>query len=145
MINNLSGVFGGGFVGGSGSVFGSRSGSISALGCGRVLSLSLVFHISDESTVVISGVGHDLGTTVGEGHAVFTVDNTFGVLGLRLVERGTGVVILDSVLVSERLRGELFSLVGGGVVGSGFVGGGGRSVGGGTIGDGGGEGGAQKS
>ena len=84
MINNLSGVFGGRFVGGSGSVFGSRSGSISALGCGRVLSLSLVFHISDESTVVISGVGHNLGTAVGEGDAVFTVDNTFGVLGLRL-------------------------------------------------------------
>ena len=110
------------------------------------MSLSLVFDISDVSTVVISGVGHDLGTTVGEGHAVFTVDNTFGVLGFRLVEAGARVVILDSVLVGERLRGQLlFFVVGGGVVRSGGVGGGGGSVGGGTIGSGCGESGSQES
>ena len=120
-------------------------GSVSALGCRGVLSLSLVFDISDESTVVISGVGHDLGTTVGEGHAVFTVDNTFGVLGFRLVEAGARVVILDSVLVGERLRGQFLNFVGSGVVrgGGGFVGGG--SVGRGAIGDGVGEGSSQDS
>ena len=76
--------------------------------------MSLVFHISDESTVVVSGVGDDLGTAVGEGDAVFAVDDAFGVLGLRLVERGTGVVILDSVLESVWFWGFIVMRSGGG-------------------------------
>ena len=42
-----------------------------------------------------------------------------GILSLSLVEAGARVVILDTVFISERLRGEFFFFVGGGVVGSG--------------------------
>ena len=42
-----------------------------------------------------------------------------GILSFSLVEAGARVVILDTVFVSERLRGEFFFFVGGGVVGSG--------------------------
>ena len=42
-----------------------------------------------------------------------------GILSFGLVEAGARVVILDTVFISERLRGEFFFFVGGGVVGSG--------------------------
>ena len=86
--------------------------------------MSFVFDISDETVFVVSGVRHDLGSAVGKSNSVFAGYVSVVILSLRLVEAGTRVVILDSILVSERLRGEFFRFVpmrcrfvGGGFVG----------------------------
>lgn len=119
------GVFGGGFVGSRGRLV--RSGSRLVLGFFGVHSSSFVFDISDEAIFVISLVGDNLDTAIGKVDTVRTLEVAVVVLSFGLFEVGTRVVIGNTVLVGEGLRGQLFFFVGGGVIGSGggFVGGGG--------------------
>lgn len=76
---------------------------------------------------MISRVGDNLDTAIGKIDTVRTLEVSVVVLSFGLFEVGTGVVISNTVLVSEGLRGQFFFFVGGGVVrsGGGFVGGGG--------------------
>jgi hypothetical protein len=81
---------------------------------------SLIRDISDEASLVVSVVGDDLNTAIGKVHTVGSVNLAIGVLVLSLLEGGAGVLVLDTVLVSVWLRGELlhgFVVGGGGVVG----------------------------
>ena len=76
------------------------SGSVSLMD--GVVGYTFVFDISDVSVFMISMVGHNLGTTVGEGNPVFTGYNAVFVLGLLFVKIGAGVFVTDSVSVGER-------------------------------------------
>ena len=80
---------------------------------------SLVGDISDESVDVVSGVGGGLDSAVGKSDHERSGDDTVSVLGLGLLEVGFAVVISNSVLVGEWLRGEFLLLVWGGLVVSG--------------------------
>ena len=51
---------------------------------------------------MISVVGDNLGTTVGQSNPVFTLNNSVFVLSLLLVEVGTGVVVRHSIGVGKR-------------------------------------------
>ena len=85
--------------------------AVSLLGLRGVDGGSLVGDISDESVLVISSVGGGLDSAVRKSNHEATGDNTSGVLGLGLLEVGLAVVISHSVLVGERLGGELLLLV----------------------------------
>ena len=50
---------------------------------------------------VISMIGNNLCTTIGEGNAIFSLDNSVLILGLLLVEVGPGVVVGNSVSVGD--------------------------------------------
>lgn len=103
-----------GFVGWGGVV------AVPSLGLWWVDSCSLVGDVSDEASLVVSVVGDDLDTAVGKVHTVGSVNLAIGVLVLSLLEGGAGVLVLDTVLVSVWLRGELlhrFVVGGRGVVG----------------------------
>lgn len=102
---------GGGVVSGLGFVFGGI----------RVVSFTGVADISDITVVVVSGVGHGLGTTIGKSNGVGSRDS-LTVSGFLGVEVGSRVRISNSVLESIGFGGLVF--VGGGVVGSGIGGGG---------------------
>ena len=81
------------------------------------LSVSRVCHISLVSGVSISNcVSDSLGTTIGEEDAVLTVGSV-SITRLFLVEVHTGVVVIDSVVVS--VVGGLFVVCWGGFVGRG--------------------------
>ena len=124
-MGRLSVVCGGGLVG-RGSM------TISLLGLRGVDGSSLIGDISNESVVVVSGVGGGLDPAVGKGNHELSLDNSLSILGLRLLEVSLAVVIVDSVLVGEGLGSQLLLLVGGGGsvrrgsggVGSGHEGGG---------------------
>jgi hypothetical protein len=105
------GVFGGswGVFGRSRGVFGGWVRRVFFIG---VFGFSFVFDISDETVVVISGVGHNLDTAVGKVNSVRSSEVATGILVFVLFETGTRVIIMDTVLVSERLRGEFFNWVG---------------------------------
>ena len=107
-------VGGGGLVGGSGV-------AVSTGGLRGVDRGALVGDVGDESVLVVGGVGGGLDPAVGESDHEASGDNTSGVLGLGLLEVGLAVVISDSVLVGEWLRGELLLLVDshGGAIGGG--------------------------
>merc|ERR1711862_366028 len=77
---------------------------------------SLVCDISDESVDVVSGVGGGLDSAIRKSNHEATSNNTVGILCLCLLEVGLAVVISNSVLVGEWLRGELLLLVWGGFV-----------------------------
>ena len=97
------GVFGGswgvfgrsrGVFGGSGGVFGSWV-RVFFIG---VFGFSFVFDISDETVVVISGVGHNLDTTVGKVDSV----RSLGVVSITRLfggEVGVAVVVSDGISV----------------------------------------------
>ena len=104
----------GGLVGGSGV-------SVSLLGLWGVDGGALVGDISDESVDVISGVGGGLDSAVRKSNHEATGNDTVGILCFCLLEVSLAVVISNSVLISERLRGELLRLVGsrGGGIGRG--------------------------
>ena len=127
-MKNLSVVGGGrgrGILGGGGM-------AVSTLGLRGVDGGTLVGDISDESVVVVSGVGGGLDPAVGQGNHEATKNISVGILGLGLLEVSLAVVIVDSVLVGEGLGSQLLLLVGGGGsvrrgsggVGSGHEGGG---------------------
>ena len=110
------------FVHGFGSVI--RSGSV----FGSVIrdNLTLVTHISDVSVFVISGVSDNLGSSVGEGHTVFTGHYAVIILGFLFGEISTRVFVLNTVFIREGPRCQLlFMIRGRGVVrgwGRGMVG-----------------------
>ena len=88
-----------------------------------VLSFTFVFDISD-ITVGISGVGHDLDTTVGKVDSVRSL-GVVSVAGFSGLEVSVAVSVLDSVVVSVLGRdigvGGFVVSGGGGVVGGGLV------------------------
>merc|ERR550539_1918767 len=109
------GVFGGswGVFGRSRGVFGGWVRRVFFIG---VFGFSFVFDISDETVVVISGVGHNLDTAIGKVNSVRSSEVATGILVFVLFETGTRVIIMDTILVSERLRGEFFFFVRSGFV-----------------------------
>ena len=111
---------GSGLVGRGGSI-GRGSVAVSLLGLRGVDGGSLVCDIGDESVVVVSGVGGGLDSAIGKSNHEASDDLTLGILALGLLEVSLAVVISNSVLISERLRGELLRLVGsrGGGIGRG--------------------------
>ena len=88
----------------------------------RVVSLTLVFHISNISRVSISNrVGHNLGTTIGKSNTVFT-SGGISITVLVGLESSTTVVISNSISILIDSRAIISRLmVSRGVVGSGFV------------------------
>ena len=100
---------------GSGLVSGSRL-------VFRVVSLTLVFHISNITSVGISNrVGHNLGTAIGKSNTVFT-SGGISITVLVGLESSTTVVISNSVSILIDSRAIISRLmVSRGVVGSGFV------------------------
>ena len=108
-MGRLSVVRGGGLVG-RGSM------TVSLLGLRGVDGSSLVGDISNETVDMVSGVGGGLDSAVGKSDHERSGDNTVSVLGLGLLEVGLAVVISNSVLVGEWLRGEFLLLVWGGFV-----------------------------
>ena len=93
---------------------------------------TLIGDLSDETVVVVGGVGGGLDSAVGKGNGEGTGYVSVGVLGFSLLEVGLAVVISNSVFVGERLGGQLLLMVGSG-----------RAIGGGTGGNG--DGGGHKS
>merc|ERR1740128_779067 len=96
-------------VGGGRGVLGGGSMAVSTSGLRGVDGGTLVGDISDESVVVVSGVGGGLDPAVGKGNDELSLDNSLRLLGVSLA-----VVIVDSVLVGEGLGSQLLLLVGGG-------------------------------
>ena len=88
----------------------------------RVVSLTLVFHISNISRVSISNrVGHNLGTAIGKSNTVFT-SGGISITVLVGLESSTTVVISNSISILIDSRAIISRLmVSRGVVGSGFV------------------------
>jgi hypothetical protein len=74
---------------------------------------TLIGDLSDETVVVVSGVGGGLDSAVGEGDHERSLHITLGILGLGLLEVGLGVVVVDAILVGERLGGKLLLGIGG--------------------------------
>merc|ERR1719422_2861602 len=69
---------------------------------------------------MVSGVGGGLDSAVGKSNNEATSDNTIAILALGLLEVGLAVVISNSILIGERLRGKLLLLVGSRLVGRGW-------------------------
>merc|ERR1739844_647414 len=86
---------GSGLVGRGGSR-GRGNVAVSLLGLRGVDGGSLVCDISDESNVVVSGVGGGLDSAVGKSNHEATSDNTIAILALGLLEVGLAVVISNS-------------------------------------------------
>ncbi len=85
---------------------------------------TLIGDLSDETVVVVGGVGGGLDSAVGEGDHERSLHITLGILGLGLLEVGLGVVVVDAILVGERLGGKLLLGIGSG-----------SAIGGGTSGE----------
>ena len=99
-----------GVVGGSGLGV-----TVSTCGLRGVDRGTLIGDLSDETVVVVGGVGGGLDSAVGESDDERSLDIALGVLGLGLLEVGLGVVVVDTVLIGERLGGKLLlRLVGSG-------------------------------
>jgi len=73
---------------------------------------TFVCDISDETVVVVGGVGSGLDPAVGKGDHIRSLDITGGILGLGLLEVSLGVVVIDAILVCERLGSKLLLFVG---------------------------------
>jgi len=78
---------------------------------GRVDWGALVADLGDEAVDVVSGVLGGLDPAVGQSNHIAAGDNTVGILGLSLLEVGLAVVVVDSILIGERLGGELLDLL----------------------------------
>ena len=70
---------------------------------------TFISDLSNESVLVVSMVGGGLDTTVRKSNHEATLDNTGGILSFCLLEVSLAVVIVDSILISIRLRGELLN------------------------------------
>ena len=81
--------------------------AVPSLGLWGVLGLSAVGHLGDETVSVVSGVGGGLDTTIGKSDGEGSGNIAAGILTLGLLEVSLGVVISYTILVGERLRGEL--------------------------------------
>ena len=68
---------------------------------------ALVADLGDKAVDVVGGVLGCLDPAVGQSNHIAASDNTVGILGLSLLEVGLAVVIIDSILISKRLRGKL--------------------------------------
>ena len=79
--------------------------------------LRSIFHLGNHCTFLGGGVWRQDWPRLSS--PVRSLEVATGILSFGLVEAGARVVILDTVFISERLRGEFFFFVGGGVVGSG--------------------------
>merc|ERR1711997_774964 len=84
---------GSGFVDGSWVI---RSGLIRF-----VMGLTLVFHISNISMLMISCMGDNLGSAIGKGNTIFSSDYTIIILSFLFGEISTGVFIFDTIFISE--------------------------------------------
>ena len=119
-VGNDGSVGNKGSVGNNGVGLDQRSGvTVSTLGSLGVDRGTLVGDLGDETVVVVGGVGGGLDPAVGEGDHKGSLHIALSVLGLGLLEVGLGVVIVDTVLVGERLGGELLLVHDGGTVGGG--------------------------
>merc|ERR1719468_1191608 len=112
-----------------GNSVGNGVGSITSLGGLGVDGGALIGDLSDETVVVVGGVGGGLDSAVGKGNGERTGNVALSVLGLGLFEVGLAVVISNSVFVGERLGSQLLGGIGGGC-----------AIGWGSSGDGGGNG-----
>ena len=117
LIRLLNDFLGSRLVSRGGSI-GRSSMTISLLGLRGVDGSSLIGDISNESVVVVSGVGGGLDSAIGKSNNEATSDNTIAILALSLLEVGLAVVISNSILIGERLRGKLLLLVGSRLVGT---------------------------
>merc|ERR1712025_989611 len=84
--------------------------SISSLGFLGVDRGTLIGDLSDETVVVVSGVGGGLDSAVGKGDG-----ERSSYVSISVLEVGLGVVISNAVFIGERLRGEFLNWgIGGG-------------------------------
>ena len=93
---------------------GSNGGSVtvSTSGLRGVDRGALVADLGDKAVDVVGGVLGGLDPAVGQSNHIAAGDNTVGILGLGLLEVGLAVVIVDSILVGERLGGKLLLHIG---------------------------------
>merc|ERR1719373_1477095 len=92
-------------VGEWGSV-GNNRGMVGRLG----MRLSFISHISNESILMVSVVGHNLNSAIGQLNSVFSLDNAELILSLSL-GKVSSVLISSSVLVGEWLWWHLLRVV----------------------------------
>lgn len=71
---------------------------------------SFIFHIGNKPVLMVSMVGNDLHTTIGQLYTVLAFDNSCGILGLSLGEMSS-IGISTSILISKRLGWQLFLVV----------------------------------
>ena len=119
LIRLLNDFLGSRLVSRGGSI-GRSSMTVSLLGLRGVDGSSLIGDISNESVVVVSSVGGGLDSAVGKSNHKASDDLTLGILALGLLEVGLAVIISNSILIGERLRGKLLLLVGSRLVGRGW-------------------------
>ena len=91
----------------TGRLVGRGSVSVSSSGLWGVDSGTFIGDLSNESVLVVSGVGGGLDTAIRKSNHEATLDNTGGILSFCLLEVSLAVVIVDSILISKWLRGEL--------------------------------------
>merc|ERR1719145_155514 len=103
-------VCGGGFVD-WGSFVNWSSMSVSLLGLWGVDRGTLIGNLSNESIVVVSSVGGGLDSAIRKSNHERSSNFAFSILSFGLLEVVLGVVINDSVFISEWLRGELLLLI----------------------------------
>ena len=89
-------------------------GAIAAGRLGRVDGGALVGDVGHETIDMVRRVGGRLYAAVGQGDDKGALDHAVGVLRLGLLEVGLAVVVVDAVLVGERLGRQLLLGVGGG-------------------------------
>ena len=100
--------------------------TVSTLGCLGVDGGTFIGDLSDESVVVVSGVGGGLDSAVGKGDGERSGYVALSILGLGLLEVSLAVVISNTVLIGIGLRGKLLNgsvIRGGGTIGWGSSGG----------------------
>ena len=83
--------------------------SVSTCGLWGVDRGSLIGDLSNESVVVVSGVGGGLDTAIGKSNGERSSNLAFSVLGLGLLEVSLRVVISNTIFISIWLRGVSFS------------------------------------
>merc|ERR1719166_227115 len=103
-------VCGGGFVD-WGSFVNWSSMSVSLLGLWGVHRGTLIANLSNESIVVVSSVGGGLDSAVRKSNHEGSSNFAFSILSFGLLEVVLGVVINNTVFISEWLRGELLLLI----------------------------------
>jgi len=90
--------------------------TVSTLGCLGVDRSTLIGDLSNESVVVVSGVGGGLDSAIRKGNGERSGYIAISILGLGLLEVSLAVVISNTVLIGIGLGGKLLnrSMIGGG-------------------------------